>query len=309
MVAVTIYLSIANMKGGVGKSTTAMMLADTLSAHHRQRVLVVDCDAQANCSQMILGSQGLRAAAGQRATLTHWLEDIVEKGSGDFFGAVRPCASGLEEIRINRSSSGAPGFGDVALVPATPELRFAELAFDHKSFDKRDSSRPRQQLHAHLCQGLSSLGSFYDVVIFDCPPGFTTIAQAALIASNAVISPINEDPVSLWSLVAFRDFGLTRTLDKWEANAHRVLFTKVNSAGAAAARAKVRSDVRSAGFNMLPVHIRHVSQAVKWVQRPAADSYSTFAEKYGPARQEVQALGQATMEFLAGVNVQGEANV
>src|SRR5262245_43202584 len=49
-------VSIINMKGGVGKSTTAVALAETLAYHHRRRVLLVDLDPQTNASIMVAGS-------------------------------------------------------------------------------------------------------------------------------------------------------------------------------------------------------------------------------------------------------------
>ena len=57
--------SIANLKGGVGKSTTTVMLADGLAYFFGLDVLVVDLDSQANSSQVLLTEVGLDAAADQ----------------------------------------------------------------------------------------------------------------------------------------------------------------------------------------------------------------------------------------------------
>ena len=50
--------AIANLKGGVGKSTTTVMLADGLAYYYGMNVLVIDLDPQANSSQMLLTEMG-----------------------------------------------------------------------------------------------------------------------------------------------------------------------------------------------------------------------------------------------------------
>ena len=47
-------ITVMNAKGGVGKSTLVLTLAETLSAHHDMRVLVIDSDAHASLSSMLL---------------------------------------------------------------------------------------------------------------------------------------------------------------------------------------------------------------------------------------------------------------
>jgi cellulose biosynthesis protein BcsQ len=302
------------MKGGVGKSTTTMMIADTIALHQGLQCLVVDLDPQANSSQMIMSYEGLKHAADASKTLTKWMKDLGQGLRGDFFDAVRPDVCGIDEVRNARAFrwGSARRTGDIAIVPATPELRFAELAFDHRTYDPSDPSKPRRELQKALRAGLRSLGTTYDLVVFDCPPGFTTLAQGALSIADAIISPMLEDPVSLWSLVSFRDFGLKETLGVWEPERHKVLYTRVRSAGANGERAAVRNDLRKAGFTAIPVHIRDVAQAIRWTQRPAHDSFETFARKYGPARIEVEHLGKSICDFVAELdprNVMENPNV
>ena len=55
-------VAIANLKGGVGKSTTTVMLADGLAYYYGMNVLVIDLDPQANSSQMLLTERGVQAA-------------------------------------------------------------------------------------------------------------------------------------------------------------------------------------------------------------------------------------------------------
>ena len=54
-------ITVMNAKGGVGKSTLVLALAETLSAFHGKRILVIDPDAQASISHMLLPQRQLEA--------------------------------------------------------------------------------------------------------------------------------------------------------------------------------------------------------------------------------------------------------
>lgn len=290
-------LSIANLKGGVGKSTTAMMIADALSYEHDVRVLLIDLDAQANTSRMILSFRGLRDADNSKKTLTRWIELLPRSQSNDLYSFVNWEVSGLAELRpaANRRRQIR---GSLAIAAATPELRFAEMAFDHTHFSKPDPDAPRRRMTERLDAGLQSLAEGCDLVIFDCPPGFTTLAQAALSLSDAVVSPMFEEQLSLWSLIAFRDFGMDQTLKCWDPARHRVLFTRVSNRGASEERATARSDTVNAQFRRFRSFVRETSQSHRWSGRSAPDSYTAFNSKYGAAKGDVRALGDEVVKFI-----------
>ena len=290
-------LAVANLKGGVGKSTTAMMIADALSLEHSVRVLLVDLDAQANTSRMILSFRGLKDMAEAGKTLTNWVERLPTNPTSELFSYVAWEVSGLAELKPGRTNRQRPK-GSLALAAATPHLRFAELAFDHAHFSKPDPDAPRRRMAERLDAGLKSLAEGCDLVIFDCPPGFTTLAQAALSISDAIISPMFEEQLSVWSLLAFRDFGMDQTLHVWNPARHRVLFTRVGNRGAAEERATARADVTNAGFRKLKSFIRETSQSHRWSGRPAPDSFTPFNSKYGPAKSDVRSLADEVVEFI-----------
>ena len=70
-----------NAKGGVGKSTLVLALAETLSAFHSKRVLVVDSDAQASISHMLMPQQQLTALQDEGQTIVDYLIGAVLKQS------------------------------------------------------------------------------------------------------------------------------------------------------------------------------------------------------------------------------------
>jgi chromosome partitioning protein len=298
-------LSIANLKGGVGKSTTAMMLADTLSLHHRLRVLLLDLDAQGNVSRMFLGNRTLEEQRTAGHTLTRWVNSIANRGPNELFPCLISGASGLADLRGTQ----APGVrrGSVDLLAASPEMRFAELEFDHKRHDGENPHAPRIAMASELKDGIRTLGVGIDLVIFDCPPGFTTLAQAALSISDAIISPMHVELLSLWSVQAFRKYGLVETLKCWRPEAHRILYTRVKRQGASEEKAQIRKRARDDGFHPFATDIRDVSHAHKWTHRPAFDSFETFSRKYGPVAGDVKKLGNEAAQFIVSATASAEA--
>ena len=69
--------AIANLKGGVGKSTTTLMLADGLAYFYGANILVVDLDPQASTSQMLLTDRGLQMAFDQGKGVHHLVEQFM----------------------------------------------------------------------------------------------------------------------------------------------------------------------------------------------------------------------------------------
>ena len=307
-------IAIANMKGGVGKSTTTMMLADTLSLHHDLRVLVVDCDPQSNSSQMILSFPGLKSAKSAHRTITSWVGSFCGTSWGDggsqeqrdIWSTISANVSGLAELKIDKSGRSKKKQGQVSVWAATPRLRFAELAFDHLFFEAGDTASPRTAMKNHLIGALNRVREEYDVVLFDCPPGFSTLAQAALCISDIIVSPLNVDRVALWSLKTFWEQGLSETLslnsdvEKW------ALLTMVqNGRGALREKTAVRADLRAfAGDAIFDDEIPYSVQALRFVRRPDVDSYQRFNAKYGRLAKPVQSLGKSIVQQISEKHIQ-----
>lgn len=303
-------VAVANMKGGVGKSTSTMMIADALSLHHGKRVLIIDCDPQSNVSQMILSFPGLENARAANATLTHWVESF---GAGAIVGSHQPeildvsstiswGVSGLAELKANAKHP-PKSKGQVSIWPATPDLRFAELAFDHLFFEAGDLASPTRAMTNYLSGALKEIESNYDVVIFDCPPGFSTLAQAALVLSDIILSPLNVDRVSLWSLKSFWQKGLSETLDLNNPESWYAFLTMVQTRrGAEQERVSVRRDLSNfAKSNKLDLEMPYSVQALRFVRRPALNSFERFNKKYGPVKDHVRRLGDIVVRILEGV--------
>lgn len=276
--------SIINMKGGVGKSTTAVSLAETLAVHHRRRVLLIDLDPQTNCSIMMAGPERWNHLREEERTLDVFFEAFA------FGGDPKPFKS-LVEPRV----SDLKGKPDIALVAAAPEFRNVERdmieAFVRRNF-KIDAIQKR--ILEWFAQGLKTVWNDFDDVLIDCPPGISLFAEAALVASDAILVPTIPDYVSRLGLIAFRRRALTLINQRRGAQSELYVMATKYEEGMALHRSEADLLAENLGHAMFQVRIPQmmdIARAAEW-----SDVTRTFEQKYGQAAPIMRAMGE---EFLA----------
>ncbi len=155
-------LALANQKGGVGKTTTAVNLAAYL-AEQGHRVLLADLDPQGNATSSI----GLDKNSIQQSTY-----EVLIDGQ-----PLNSCT--IEDIRPN-----------LDLLPANGMLAGAEVEL--VGLRRREF---------RLREALAAMGDHYSAVIIDCPPSLGLLTVNALTAANEVVIPIQCEYLALEGLM------------------------------------------------------------------------------------------------------------
>lgn len=166
-------IAIMNNKGGVGKTVTAINLADILSRRCGKRVLLVDCDGQMNLTRFFLPEFDPQ--------LNPTLEEVLagRQASDPDFGAIlAPICEGL------------------ALLPSSSGL----YDLDFQAINGGGSNPLALR---NFCKSLEDDGDA-DFVIFDCPPGYTLSSVAALLAADEVVIPMLVDGFSFAGMLDFQ---------------------------------------------------------------------------------------------------------
>lgn len=162
-------LAVYNIKGGVGKTTTAVNLA-YLAARRGQRTLLWDLDPQAD------------------ATYIFRVRPRVKGGGERIVRARKPIDTAIK----------GTDFDHLDLLPADFTYRHMDLMLDH-------TKRPTRRLQ----RVLAPLNSEYDLIVLDCPPSVSLVSENVLRAADTVLSPLIPTTLSVRTFDQLTEFVAT----------------------------------------------------------------------------------------------------
>src|SRR5215813_9583659 len=216
-------VALANSKGGVGKSTTTIILADYLAIFHRLNVLIIDLDPQASASCLLLSPQGVQGARKSDKTLAHFLDGVRQGAQPDLSKFIHVGASDLKELRAIQMTARR---GCIDLISSVPSLWFKEKDFVERFY--RAGEEPARQVHEALSTGLADLRDSYNLILIDCPPNYSSLTQAGLMLSDVVVSPTTADEIAMMSLRDFTQYAIKDQFKETLAANHHVIVTRFN---------------------------------------------------------------------------------
>lgn len=169
-----------NMKGGVGKTTLAVNVADALNRRHDLRVLLIDLDPQFNATQCLYSGEEyveLRAAGGH--TIVDVFNENPSPAVSPVRGSVSKAGASLDSIKpwVIR-----PGFD---IVPGDLEIYRVDMG----------SGQGKELRLKRYVEKLRAK-DLYDVIIIDTPPTPSHYMMAALLASKYYLVPVKPEPLS-----------------------------------------------------------------------------------------------------------------
>jgi chromosome partitioning protein len=281
-------ISVINMKGGVGKSTTTCSLAETLALHQRRRVLVIDLDPQTNASIMLAGPEKWNAMRENERTLDFYFESYMAQQRPKPFKQL-----------LEHKVTDLKGKPDVSLCASAPEFRIVERDLIENFVKKGYHIDAIQKwICERFANGLKTVINDFDYILIDCPPGISLFAEAALIAADAILVPTIPDYVSRLGLITFRKRAL-RLINERRGGPSQlyVVATKYDDTFSLhrSEAALLKDNLGDAMFDVRIHQHVDIAKAAEW-----AEPVRTFDQKYGAMAPIVAKLGE---EFISKMDL------
>ncbi|MGA7324887.1 MAG: ParA family protein, partial [Rhodomicrobium sp.] len=180
-------VAIMNAKGGVGKSTLTMALAETLSAFHGKRVLVIDSDGQMSLSVMVLPVARLTELRDQGKTITGFLASLLP---GKIALDWRTCIAGnASDVDDARSLSAIAGDMDLALI-------------ERDIVASGEAGKVQERCKVLLREAKED----FDLVLVDCAPGISVITECWLRECEWHLIPVKPDILAVSGIQYLKNF-------------------------------------------------------------------------------------------------------
>lgn len=176
-------ISLINMKGGVGKTTLAVNIANCLAKQHHAKTLVIDVDPQFNGTQCLMSPDSYVSHRQEEKNTILDIFDRARVKASTTHGPEEIQPKKLDEIDVINIRS------NLYLLPGSLDLYRLEMA----TGEGREN-----RLKAYLNAIQEKEG--YDYVIIDTPPTPSVWMTSALIASTHYLIPVRPDPLSLTGL-------------------------------------------------------------------------------------------------------------
>ena len=180
-------IAIMNAKGGVGKSTLSMAIAETLALFHGKSVLLIDADGQMSLSLMVApGDQLVQARQAQKTLVGYFAKTLLEGQEAKWPEYVMTGISDVEDAN------------NIFLLPGEMDLPLLE-----REVSARGQLSP---LRVGARAILSEAKAYVDIVLVDCAPGISVMTETWLRECEFHIVPVKPDFLAVSGLEYLRRF-------------------------------------------------------------------------------------------------------
>lgn len=180
-------IAVMNAKGGVGKSTLTMALAETLALDHGKHVLLIDSDGQMSLSLMQMPVERLNDLAARHATLAALLAHLVAPDSHPDWRSY--VVSGIGDVEDVETLHIIPGDMDLTLI-------------ERDIVAGQATGRVREACRRMLLEAAEHV----DVVLVDCAPGISVMTEIWLRECDWHLIPVKPDVLAVSGLQYLQAF-------------------------------------------------------------------------------------------------------
>jgi chromosome partitioning protein len=284
----THVLSFINLKGGVGKTTTAVAVAEMLAQDERKHVLLIDLDPQTNATVTLISEDKWDEMDKDGRTIAQLFEDRLNPHNAPKFD--------IEKAIVRRVSTINDGISRLDLLPSSIRLIDLQDRIPMIALSGNFTANPLEILRVAIQPVIDR----YDYVIIDCPPSLGTVTKNGLRISTGYVIPTIPDKLSTWGIYQIvdnverfaKDIGLP--IPPLGIVATKVQGNNLHERFIADMKAKrLGSFGGPGGFHQPPLFNSKIPQAVAVARGADVDAdIRTFKGKYGTAYDALRGLTQ-----------------
>lgn len=284
----THVLSFINLKGGVGKTTTAVAVAEILAQEHRKQVLLIDLDPQTNATVTLIKEDEWQEKDEAGQTVAQLFIDKLNPHESPRFD--------VETAIARRVSPLNGGIARLDLLPSSIRLIDVQDSIPLIALRGNFMTNPLDILKG----AVQPIIDRYDYVIIDCPPSLGTVTKNGLRISTGYIIPTIPDILSTWGIYQIVDSvhhfsnDIGRSIPPLGIVATKVQFNNLHR--------RVIDDLRgrrlgrfgqNGRLSQPPLFIQTIRQAVGVARGADVEAnVKTLGDKYGPAYDDFKLLTQ-----------------
>jgi chromosome partitioning protein len=279
-----------NFKGGTGKTTVALAIAEGICRLMKKRVAVIDCDFQCSASIAMLGRRTLNDLIVKNATMDSRLQSkLANKKNGAHLGASAvPAQFCVDEA-----------LGLIHVLPGSHDMPRREREIVASFLPKADLQSAYESAAIKMGELFRSLLDDFDFILIDCPPGLTLFSEAAIRAADGLIIPTLPNEISFAAIDHLRaEIKRARPDKSFDELLVGTVVSKVRQKnGSASHRAQIESIERlldrvAPQFQLLKPYLPYCRELEGATWRDNDESRTSFASRYGQSSAMVERLVQ-----------------